>query len=124
MSHHFTIQEGTMNHQVIEFAPFELAPGASEAELLDASEALQSDFLDRQDGFIKRELVRRDDRNWIDIVYWRDREAVERAMKNAVESPVCFRYFQLMAGADHDQPGSGVLLLEHVKSYHREGEIA
>lgn len=113
-----------MNHQVIEFAPFELATGSSEAELLDASEALQSDFLDRQDGFLKRELLRRDDRNWIDIVYWRDKEAVERAMKNAAESPACFRYFQLMVGADHDQPGSGVLLLEQVKSYHREGEIA
>jgi hypothetical protein len=113
-----------MNHQVLEFAPFDLADGISETELLDASEALQSEFLDRQDGFLKRELVRRDERHWVDIVYWRDKEAVERAMKNAEESPVCFRYFQLMIGADHDQPGSGVLLLEQVRSYRHAGQAA
>jgi hypothetical protein len=106
-----------MNHPVIEWAPFTLTDGVDAGTLLAASEALQSEFLGKQPGFLKRELVRLDQNHWVDIVYWKDKEAVERAMQNVASSPVCFQYFHLMVGADHDQPGEGVMLYEHVKSY-------
>src|SRR5882672_25390 len=48
------------------------APDASEADLLVASERFQRDFLDKRPGFIRRELLRLDDRNYLDLVHWRN----------------------------------------------------
>ncbi|MEW6681905.1 MAG: hypothetical protein AB1451_03150 [Nitrospirota bacterium] len=103
--------------QVVEWAPFELADGASEADLLKASAALQSDFLDRQPGFVRRELLKGKDGKWVDLVYWSNREAAERAVQEAAASPACHRYFQLMREADHADPGAGVVHLERAMTY-------
>jgi len=42
----------------LEWAPFSLKEGVSEAEILKASENLQTEFLCQQKGFIRRELLR------------------------------------------------------------------
>ncbi len=97
-----------MPRQIIEWAPFTLAEGATEEELLGRSEELQAQFLAGQDGFIRRELLQGEGREWVDLVYWRDAAAVQQAIRRAAESPVCHRYFQLMVGADHQEPGAGV----------------
>lgn len=97
-----------MDDMTIEWAPFELAEGVSEQELLDASATLQLEFLNAQDGFMRRELLHAGDRQWCDLVYWRSAELAERAMRNAAASPVCYRYFHLMAGVEHAEPGGGV----------------
>lgn len=100
---------------LVEWAPFRLRPGVSEAALLDASEALQRDFLARQEGFIRRHLLRGTDGQWADLVYWRDEVAANAVMAAVADSPVCHAYFQLMEGpAD---PAHGVLHLHRVRSY-------
>ncbi|HMQ32482.1 MAG TPA: hypothetical protein PKD53_17250 [Chloroflexaceae bacterium] len=101
----------------IEWAPFTLAEGVAEATLLAASEALQRVFLSQQPGFVRRELLRGNDNQWVDLVYWASQEAAEAAMQNVAESPVCHRYFALMAGADADEPGAGVLHFAQVAQY-------
>jgi hypothetical protein len=108
-----------MSEIVVELAPFTLAEGADETALMHASEALQSGFLSTQPGFIRRDLLKGPDRQWIDLVYWESREAAERAMANAANSPVCFQYFQLMAGVEHSDPGGGVSLLGLRRTYTR-----
>jgi len=107
------------NHKnlTVEWAPFQLIEGVDETALLAASEALQSEFLSKQSGFIKRELVKAKDNQWVDIVYWNSLAEAEQAAANAANSPVCFKYFALMVGADHADPGAGVLHLEVAKSY-------
>jgi hypothetical protein len=102
---------------IVEWAPFELGDGANEADLLTASAALQTDFLSKQPGFVRRELLKGMGDRWVDLVYWSNREAAERAMQEAAASPACHRYFQLMRGADHQEPGAGVLHLVQVKTY-------
>lgn len=102
---------------VVEWAPFELAEGVDEATLLAASEVLQSEFVSQQSGFIKRELVKANDKQWVDLVYWNSLEEAEQAAKNVANSPVCLKYFELMVGADPDDPSAGVLHLEVVKTY-------
>jgi hypothetical protein len=102
---------------VIEWAPFELARSASEADLVDASSALQADFLNKQPGFVRRELLKGVNGQWVDLVHWASREAAERASQAAASSPACHRYFQLMRGADHQDPGAGVLHFEQVETY-------
>lgn len=103
-----------MSNGVVEWAPFTTRPGVDDARLLRASHALQAEFLDRQRGFVRRELLKGPDGQWVDLVYWDSASAAEEAMKNAAGSPACFEYFQLMAGADHAEPGAGVSHFERV----------
>jgi hypothetical protein len=91
-----------MSEITIEWAPFTIADGVTEEELLAGSEALQTEFLAAQEGFMRRELLRGEGRRWCDLVYWRDPEAARRAAANAMESAVCLRYFHLMVPADAD----------------------
>lgn len=101
----------------IEWAPFLVADGVDEATLYAASAALQQEFLSQQPGFIRRELLKGAGNQWCDLVYWASRAAADQAGQNASNSPVCYRYFTLMQGADHTEPGAGVLHFQRVKSY-------
>lgn len=104
-------------NEIVEWAPFHVAPGVTEEKLLEASHHLQEVFLAQQSGFLRRDLLKGKDGSWVDVVYWADRAAAEGAMKAAAESPVCHSYFQLMSGADHANPGDSVLHFSRVKTY-------
>ena len=101
-----------MSGPVIEWAPFRTRTGVDEATLLAASERLQADFLAWQDGFIRRELIRRGPGDYVDVVWWRTREAARSAMAHVEESPSCRKYFALM-GTNGWGAGDGV---EHFHS--------
>ena len=103
--------------QAIEMASFRLNAGVTEQQLLKASASLQEDFLSKQQGFIRRELVRGPGNEWLDVVYWSNKVSAEAAMKNAVESPACHLYFQLIEAEDHTHPENGVTIYECVSSY-------
>ena len=107
----------TEDSVVIEWAPFRLADGVSEAALLDASEALQRDFLRHQPGFLGRELLRGPDGQWADLVMWESRAAAEAILPAIGESAACHAYFALMQGADTADPGAGVLHLARVRRW-------
>ncbi len=104
-------------NNVIEWAPFELAEGYDEKALLQASATLQKDFLSKQKGFIRRELLRGKGKQWVDLVYWQSREDAEQAHQNAASSAVCRNYFQCMLAADHDDPSAGVFHFERIETY-------
>lgn len=57
-------------------------------------------FLDRQAGFLRRELLRGTQGQWFDLVYWASRSAAEEAIRNAA--------------SNHAEPGAGVLQLDRV----------
>jgi hypothetical protein len=108
-----TVRDGV----VVEWAPFRLAAGAEEAALLEASEALQRDFLRHQPGFVRRELLRGADGQWADLVVWTDEPAATAAMRAAASSAVCSAYFHLMAAGDGMDGGTGVVHLHQVRAY-------
>lgn len=92
---------------VVEWAPFTVRPGVSDAELAAASDVLQREFLAAAPGFVARDLLRGGgEREWVDLVLWRDRESAERVTKAAFESPVCLKYFALME--QNADPAAGV----------------
>lgn len=105
-----------MTDQVIEWAPFRLRTGVDESTLLAASERLQAEFLDHQEGFVRRELVKRADGEYVDVVWWRSLEAAEKAMARVAESPTCSAYFAVM-GTNDANAGDGVLHYHSVRSY-------
>ena len=102
---------------VVEWAPFRLAPGAEEGALLEASEALQRDFLRHQPGFVRRELLRDADGQWVDLIVWTDHRSAMAAMTAAASSTACHAYFHLMEGGDNMDAATGVLHLQRVRVY-------
>lgn len=108
---------GRGSDAVVEWAPFRVAPGISEAMLLDGADGLQRDFLEHQKGFIRRELLRGSGDQWVDLVYWQDQASADAAMEAANSSQACAAYFQLLAGADPADGGAGVLHMRRVRSY-------
>ena len=105
------------DHVVVEWAPFQLADGAKEAALLRASEVVQREFLSKQPGFIRRELLRGRGNQWVDLVYWTNMEDAKRAMENAAQSAACGAYFELMVAADPSDPSAGVHHFDQLASY-------
>jgi hypothetical protein len=101
----------------IEWAPFRLADGVDEESLLQASDAIQTGFLSKQKGFVRRELLKSVNGQWADLVYWDSEEAAARAMDQAAESATCLEYFKLMTGPDGADPGAGVLHFVTAKTY-------
>lgn len=104
------------NH-VIEFARFTVAEGVDETTLVAAADALQAEFLSRQPGFLKRDLVKTAENEWADVIYWENRESVEQAMQKASKNPAALRYFQLMADTGQGDPSGGLLLMSVTRSY-------
>ena len=105
------------NDQVIEFARFRLAEGVDESTLIAAADALNSDFLAMQKGFIKRDLAKASDHEWADIIYWENRESLEQAMHEASNNPAALRYFQLMANTEQPDSSGQMMLMDLAKSY-------
>ena len=93
---------------IIEWAPYIVKQGISEEELLHASSAIQSHFLEKQKGYIKRELLKGKDDQWVDLVYWASIEDAERAAQDVLQSPVCLTYFGMMVEVDYTDPGAGI----------------
>ncbi|AZO27681.1 MULTISPECIES: antibiotic biosynthesis monooxygenase [Mesorhizobium] len=91
----------------VEMAKINLAVGKSEAELVAASERFQREFLGRQPGFLRRELLRLYEGNYLDLVHWRSAADARAVMEHAMESPQCQAYFAVMA-MDADKPDEGV----------------
>ncbi|MGH2626947.1 MAG: hypothetical protein ACRDHY_09895 [Anaerolineales bacterium] len=108
-----------MTPGVIEWAPFRLADGVSEDRLLAASRELQDAFLARQLGFVRRELLRGKDGEWVDLVEWTDRPSAEAVTKAAAASPACLSYFRLMVGGSEVDPANGVSHFDRVAAYER-----
>lgn len=85
-----------MNGTIVEWAPIKLAPGRTEADLMAASDAFQRDFLSRQPGFVRRELVRKGEGEYVDIVHWRSIEDARALMEKVEGSPACQAFFSVM----------------------------
>jgi hypothetical protein len=105
------------NAPVVEWAPFRLVDGVSERELLAASETLQREFLALQHGFVRRELLRGANGQWVDLVHWESEAAANAVFAAAGQSMVCHEYFKLMVMSEGTDPAAGVLHLTRVRAY-------
>jgi len=83
-------------------APIKLAADKTEAELLAASERFQNEFVAHQPGVIRRELIRKGDGHYLDIVQFRSAEDAEDIIQKEKESAVCHAFFVVMDLTDMD----------------------
>ena len=102
--------------EVVETAVFRLKDSASEAQLLRASNAFQKDFLDSQPGFLRRELLKKNDSEYVDLVHWRSAEDAAAVVERAATSAACQRYFSVMDEQSADV-GPGVTHYESLALY-------
>lgn len=85
-----------MTHSVLELASITLAEGSTEADLLAASTHFQTAFLDHQPGFLRRDLVRKGDGSFLDVVLWESRADADAVMEQAQGSEAVGQYFSHM----------------------------
>lgn len=93
-----------MTNQVVELAPFHLADGKTEVELLEASNRFQKEFLDGFEGFVRRSLVKHADGAYADIVVWADDSSSKKAVAAAGQHDAGQAYFSLADMTREHQP--------------------
>lgn len=79
--------------EIMEYAPIILKDSVTEETLLTLSAVLHSDFLIKQQGFIRRMLVKTSDKEYVDIVVWYSKENADRAIEQSMQSKACENYF-------------------------------
>lgn len=77
-------------------APIKLAKGKSETDLIKASDKFQDEFVSKQPGFIRRELIRKGDGEYLDIIQFRSKEDAEKIIEKEKKSPACHAFFAVM----------------------------
>ena len=105
-----------MDQQTIEWAAFQLKKEMSEQTLLQASRELQQNFLQKQPGFIRRELLKKSEGSYVDILWWKTRKYAEQAGDQVMQHPACLGYFQLM-NVDLLNPSEAPAHFLQVKTY-------
>jgi hypothetical protein len=80
----------------IALAPFKLKHGVTEKTLLNTSDEFDNLFVQKQDGILRRILVRDSDGNYADIVFFEDEKAIERVVDAEQHSDVCAAFFSIM----------------------------
>lgn len=85
-----------MENRVVEWAPFVKVINIKDRTLIEAANQVNRDFISLQPGFIKRELVKKNEIEYADILYWKDRKSAELAGKKVYDCQVCLRYFEMM----------------------------
>jgi hypothetical protein len=100
---------------IVEWAPFRIGAEISEDQLRAASADLETEFLSRQAGYLRRELLRTDDGGYVDLVWWESAAAAQTAMEAVAGSAACARYFALMAA----DAAAGVRHFARIAAYAR-----
>ncbi len=98
-----------MGDMITVLAGIKLAKGKTEADLLAASQKFQREFAGKQPGIIRRELVRRGNGRYLDIIQFTSMDAVEDVMEKEKTSPVCREYFAVMDMGDGDGDDMGAV---------------
>ena len=93
------------NNVTIEWAPFEVAGHVSDMQLEQAAAALEVNFLQKQDGYLRRELLKGKGKQWVDLVYWSSPQAAAKAAEDANTSEAFLEYFSLMVGLEDAEDG-------------------
>lgn len=98
-------------------APFRLAEGVTETQLLERSAAFQEHFVRTQPGIVRRVLVRAERGGYADLVFFEDRAAAARVMEAEATSEHFHALLALAAAPDPARPDAGVLAFETLATY-------
>lgn len=83
-------------------ASAKLAHGVTEEQLLEGSQKFQDEFVAHEPGVLRREIVRKPDGTYIDIVQFRSEADMAEVIEKEMNSPICAAFFALMDLSDYD----------------------
>jgi heme-degrading monooxygenase HmoA len=86
-----------MSQEIVELVLFRLAEGVTEADFLAAAQETDR-WLQRQAGYLRRELSRDEAGQWADIVHWESLALAEAAAAGFMEEPAGQQMAALLAG--------------------------
>jgi hypothetical protein len=95
----------------IVIAPFRPKPGVTEDVMLETSDDFDEQFVRKQDGILRRILVKDVGGGYADIVFFNDAAAIDRVIQAEQNSDVCAAFFALID--DEDRPH----IYEALKTY-------
>jgi len=95
-----------MANPITVLAPIKLAAGKTEADLLEASDRFQKEFVNAQPGLIRRELVRKSNGEYLDIVQFRSMQDAMAIIEKEKESLACHAFFAVMDMGSADDSDS------------------
>lgn len=96
----------------IALAPFRLKGSISEADLVRSSDDFDEQFVQKQEGIVRRILVKDGSGGYADIVFFTDAAAIDRVIEAEQSSDVCAAFFATMDAGTHQ-------VFEVVKLYER-----
>jgi len=85
-----------MSEPVTVIAPIKLAPGKTEVDLIAASNRFQEEFVSQESGILRRELVRKNDNEYLDIIQFRSQQDAEDVIEKEKSSTACHAFFAVM----------------------------
>jgi len=101
----------------VEWAPFVKAVDVTEQQLLVAADKVNVDFLSKQPGFIKRELIKKNDTEYADVIHWRTKQEAVTAGDKIFSCDECSDYFKLMDMESSAEAGKGFSHYEILQSW-------
>ncbi len=72
---------------IVELAQFKAKSGASDDDVLVASQEAHDGFLAKQKGYVGRELLKSSEGEWVDIIHWETMEDAQAAMNSFMDHP-------------------------------------
>lgn len=108
-----------MTLPVTVIAPIKLSAGKTESDLLAASKHFQEAFVDQEPGILRRELVRKADGTYLDIVQFRSAADAGDVIEKEQSSTACQQFFAVMDMTD--ESAADFELMPSLESYVRVG---
>lgn len=91
----------------VEWAPFLKQSQATTEQLITAADLVNLEFLSRQKGYIKRQLIQKSKDEFADIVHWETLADAQAAGEKVMSCDTCKSYFSLMDMSNSTTAGSG-----------------
>lgn len=99
------------NTHTLEAALFRLKEGTNEEAFLMASDATMT-ALRSYSGFIRREVLKSGDGQWLDLIYWSSLEEAMSAAEQIMSDPSCHPFLEML-----DMKSLTMLHLQPVRTY-------
>jgi len=107
----------SLSATIVEWAPYKKHKTTELQELIYAADLVNKQFLSQQPGFIKRELVRKSENEFADILHWESLDDAHKAAMKVESCHVCLEYFGLMDQKESKKSGAGFSYYETIKSW-------
>ncbi|KZL17930.1 hypothetical protein PsAD2_02807 [Pseudovibrio axinellae] len=91
-----------MTAPITVIAQIKLAKGKTEKDLLTASDAFEVGFASKQPGILRRELVRKPDGTYLDVVKFRSANDMDVVIEKEKTSEICHAFFSVMDMTDEE----------------------